>query len=344
MKHFILILGLLLFSHELFSFEIENVLVKELVDDFHQSVEEYNKNKKDEMIEIKFDSKNNYKIQHKKDQIDFTVVDVLKNQFYFNGKKFHFTKVLNNNGSISFFKFNLIESAEANDLEKEDFSHLTMSAGSTKVLLSTLGEFTKTLSKISWFSFDPCVTASCINKRREDHLQKLIKMAETKNNHCEELKEIQTEGMEQAKRYLEADYLPSINNIEFSEVKNFLLLSSKKTEAETTKFLSESIAFKARPYRSCIQVILSGTIGDNIASSSELGKSNLGALGGGAPYRIELYNNAGHVCEKLESLRNCIVDLNKNISKINTLKRSIKKSNGEYSKPDPAMNTNSISK
>lgn len=340
----ILFLIFSLFSFNLFSFEVENIIIKELKDEFHHSVDEYNKNKKDPMIEIKFDNKNKYKLQYKNDVLDFTIVNVLKNQFYVNGKLFHFTKVLNANLKNSFIKHILINEAYADDLEKEDFSHLTMNADSTKILLSSLGEFVKNLSQISTISFDPCISATCIKTRREGNLAKLLSAAEAKTNRCEELKETQMRNMKDAQDYMEAEYLPSINHLEFNEMKSLLVSISNKKMSDANDFLEKTIAFKNRPYKTCIQILLSGTLGDSLASDAELGRNTLGALGGGEMYKNNLYNKAGAACEKFEELRDCIVDLNKNFLKINSLKRSIKKTDGGLLKQDQLPNLKSISK
>lgn len=345
------IMALVLICQVIWAKGEENLVYESMIKTFHQSVEKYNNEKLKTSPEIVFNQTGIYKIDYKVAHIEFTITDVFQNKFTVNGKTAKWTNFLKGSAKKTSF-INLlnnlnpvaIANAGYDDTEMQDFSQLKMDGDSTKILLNTLGDFTKNLESISVISFDPCITATCIRTRREKNIAKLLNTANQRTEECQKLQAAQVESIDRAKSYKQGEWLISINDYEFRAVKEFFEKMSKKKSKDAVSFLETAMAYKDHAYSNCMGIILSGTLADGMADTMDLGKSALGAYGSGSLYKVELANSAGKVCEKFEELKDCLKDVKENVSRINTLKRSIKKQDGSMMPIDTVPSSSVLNK
>jgi len=171
----------------------------------------------------------------------------------------------------------------------------------SKNISNALSAFGSNLEEIGMMCFSGCQKAT-----REANLEKIIRTLEDQRSSCNE--QLDT-GKGPAKKYPSfkmVSVLHSAFNPEFQSVRDFYLKIAETNKKSVEAFMSKKTG-TTKNYENCISVMSAGTIADK---------------GPEGPKTLE---SARNICVKMDELKNCLVNLKKNVSAANTTKRNAKK-------------------
>ena len=285
-------------------------LTKKTIEDFNAGVEHYNKNKSDKAPGIYKDSEQKFTIVIKPNKIHFTVLNYIKDEMYVNDlmvtrSKFGLSK------STTYFHL-LISDVVADDSQ--------LDAETTKIILTALGGLEKNLEEVGMTCFMKCERDVKKNNRK-----KIYDGLTRQHDMCDEQLNAQADTIEKYPSYNMVSLLHSTLNPEFASIKNFIQKISESNAKKVKDFMTNKMIV-TKNYQTCVEVITSGTAADGAYNSMQKGMSVLLSGGAGSMVVAEEIEKAKAICVKMEELRTCLVSLKKNLSTINSLKRTVNKS------------------
>lgn len=319
-------------------------IARKLIEDFHQALNDYNTKTPNEDLKIKkVPGKDIYSFKANKVAVEFSAVDYFSDRLRINGKLVSWTSVLNlkekhhNEKKTTFTKF-FSFNAHANYEELLDASDLNLSAGDTKVLVTALSNVTRGLEDIG-------VTCmfSCKQDRRKTNLAKLTASLNNQLADCEGQKEKQDTSIDKARRYKMTEMLYSTYDSEFKNVKKLVEYVAQTTNKQANGFFSDYLNHEDKNYNNCPSTIASMTVADHTLR----GMKDQVALGSAAFGKtsvdiVNMKNESIKFCMKLQELRNCLSDVNDNVSVMNSIRREIKRTTGYETKPEPLLPSSSV--
>jgi hypothetical protein len=288
--------------------EALNFMADKIVHDFEKGIDLYNVEKESTLPKI-VEINGAYTFNIKSNKVHFTIVNYLNDQLYINDKISSFPKDAASK-TTSFLDF-FIKPAMAND----DGDLPTLDGESAKMLLQTLSTFSFKLEKVGW---------TCLSGCRKDIRDKNLRGILTElNKRKEDCKEQQYSSHESIARYGRTGivqslaFLPAPN---FMDVKQFMEKLQKSNQKNVTTFMEENLGIENKTHKSCMQVMLIGTVAE---MSGDL--SNLRAYASrNSKESNDAIDQAKKTCVALESLKSCLVDLHADTVVINNKKREAK--------------------
>lgn len=311
MAKILILLSLLCSASISFANENEalNFMADKIVRDFDNGIDLYNAEKESTLPKI--EEKNGaYTFQIKSNRIHFTIVNYLNEQLYINDKISNFPKEANlpKTSFVDLF----IKPAMAGE---EDGDMPSLDGESAKMLLQTLSTFSFKLEKVGW----TCLSA-CKKEIREKNLRSILTELNKRKDDCREQQNTSHESIARFGRtgiVQSLAFLPAPN---FMDVKEFMVRLQKTNQKSVTTFMEENMGIENKSHKSCMQVMLIGTVAE---TSGDL--TNLRAY---ASRNSQESNNAieqaKKTCVALESLKSCLVDLHADTVVINNKKREAK--------------------
>lgn len=309
--------------------ESVDLLAHKTIADFHKAIENYNQKKSANAPVIKRTGKLNYNLVVNKTVVRFTLVNFLNDQMYVNDQlvqksTFGLKK--------STYAPALISNAIAADLEVLD-------AATTKMILTALGNFNDNLEEVGMMCF-----SGCQKNTREENLKKIVNTLDDQSKSCNEQLYTQDDSIKKYPSFRMVSLLHSIFNPEFQSVRNFYLKVAETNKKSVDEFMSKKLAI-TKNYENCIGVMTAGTVADG--NIDTLSKGML-VLKAGSPSGMAIESaveNARNICIKMDELKNCLVNLKKNLGVINSIKRAAKRATGtEYSPEEKLPEIRTISR
>lgn len=185
-------------------------------------------------------------------------------------------------------------------VERSSFG-LNTKTVSTKIFMHAFSSFNTTLEEIGMMCFSGCKETS-----REVNLKKIINTLEDQRISCNEHLYAKEDTIKKYPSFRMVSLLHSAFNPEFQSVRNFYLKVAETNKKSVESFMSKKKAF-TKDYENCIGVMSAGTMADENLES------------------IKALESARNICVKMDELKSCLVNLKKNLSAANSIKRSSKK-------------------
>lgn len=173
-----------------------------------------------------------------------------------------------------------------------------------KIIQTALGKLDDHLEEVGMMCFGGCEKST-----REANLKKIIMTLNDEHKSCSEQLNAEDDSTKKYPSFRVVSFLHSTFNPEFQSVRDFYLKVTEANKKSVEKFMSKKIA-ATKEHGSCIGVMAAGSVMEGGTSAS------------GIESTVE---SAHSVCVKMDELKSCLVNLKKNLSVINSMKRSAKK-------------------
>jgi hypothetical protein len=309
MKTFLLVISLMIGCAFVYADDTKketvDLLAHKTIEDFHKAIEIYNQKKEPKEPAIKRAGKLNYNLVVNKIVVRFTILNYLNDQMYVSDQlvqksTFGFKKTTNSPMFIS--------NAIAADAE-------VLNAATAKMILIALSKFNERLEEVGMMCF-----SGCQKNTREENLKKIINTLDSQSKSCNEQLYAREDSIKKYPSFRMVSLLHSTFNPEFQSVRNFYLKVTERNKKSVDEFMSKKLAI-TKNYENCINVMAAGTVVDgNIDTLSK----EMVAIKTASPSGAEI-ESSRNVCIKMDELKNCLVNLKKNVSEINSNKRNAKK-------------------
>lgn len=319
-------------------------IARKLIEDFHQAINDYNTKTPDKNLKIaRVSGKDIYTFTANKKTVEFSAVDYFSDRLRVDGKLVSWTSVLNlkekhNREKRTSFTHFFSINAHADYGELLDASELNLNADDTKVLVTALSNVTKGLEEIGLTCMFSCKQAT-----RKKNLAKLTSTLNNQLADCEGEKEKQDTSIDKARRYKMTEMLYSTYDSEFQNVKKLVEYVAKTTNKQANGFFTDYLNHEDKNYSNCPSTIASMTVADHVLRGMQdqvaLGAS---AFGKTSVDIVNLKNESIKFCMKLQELRNCLSEVQSNVSVMNSIRRDIKRSTGFDAKPEPLLPNSSV--
>lgn len=293
--------------------EVIDLLAQKTIEDFHKAIEIYNQKKEVSAPVIKNVGKHNYHLVINRAKVQFTLVNYINDQIYVNDQL-----VKRSTFGLSKTTFNRwwISNATAADVTSLD-------AVTTKIILTALGSLQNNLEEIGMLCFSDCQKTT-----RETNLRKIMSTLNVQSQTCSEQLYNQNDSIKKYPSFKMVSLLHSTLNSEFQSVRDFYQKVSETNQKSVNDFMATKLGITKISHDNCVGVMVAGTVADGSMDNFSKGISVLktrGPVGTAIESAIE---EAQNVCLKMEELKNCLVDLNKGVNTINSIKRKVKESTG----------------
>lgn len=291
MKSFLLLISFILGCNVLLAAddkkEAVDFLTHKTIEDFHKGLESYNQKG---LPVIKRIGKQNYTLVANATLVRFSLVNYLNDQMYVNDQ-----------------------------LTKRSTFGSTAKSATTKIIQTALENLDDHLEKIGMMCF-----GGCQKNTREANLKKMITTLDDQHKSCNEQVSSQDDSIKKYPSFRMVSLLHSTFNPEFQSVRNFYLKVAEANKKSVEQFMSKKSA-NDKEHSGCIAVMTAGSVADG--SIDNLSKERLAAKAGGpSEAAIEsAVESSRNICIKMDELKSCLVILKKNLSVINSLKKSAKK-------------------
>lgn len=320
-------------------------IARKLIEDFHLAVNQYNSKTADKDLKIqRSPDKDLYSFQLGRQKVEFSAVDYFTDRLRLGGKLVSWTSVLNlkekhnNEKKTSFLQFIGLDVYANYDDDTLDASALNLSAADSKVLVAALSNLTKGLEEIGL----TCVF-SCKQERRKNNLVKLTSSLNNQLADCEGQREKQETSMDKARKYKMTEMLYSTYDSEFKNVKALVEFVAKTNNKQANNFFEDFLNHEDKSYNNCPSTIASMTVADNtlrgLGDHVALGTA---AFGKTSVDIANIKNESIKFCMKLQELRNCLAEVQENVSVMNSIRRELKRTTGYEAKPEPLLPSSSV--
>lgn len=296
--------------------EAIDFLAHKTIEDFQKAIELYNNKKLETAPTIKRIGKQYYTMRANKSVVRFTLVNYLNDQMYVNDKLISRT-------SFGHIKTSYLPWLISDAVANED---VVLDGITTKVILTALGNLEDSLDEVGMMCFGGCQKTT-----RESNLKKIIQSLDHQHNSCNEQLYAQEDSIKKYPSFRMVSLLHSTFNPEFQSIRNFYLKVVETNKEAVNEFMAKKLSI-TKDYENCIGVMTAGTVADGQLDSMSKGMLAI-ASGSPAGMAIEAtVEKARTACVKMDELKSCLVNLKRNVSVINSIKRSAKKTTGmEYS-------------
>lgn len=296
MKSFLLLISFLFGCNVLQAADLKketiDFLAHKTIEDFHKGLENYNQKN---FPVIKRIGKQNYILVANTTTVRFSLVNYLNDQMYVNAQ-------LTKRSTFGLRKTTYAPSFIANAMASDAAG---LNASTTKIILIALGKLDDHLEEVGMMCFGGCEKST-----REANLKKIISTLDDDHKICNEQLYADDDSIKKYPSYRMVSLLHSTFNPEFQSVRNFYLKVADANKKSVERFISKKLGIN-KEHGSCIGVMAAGSVMESGVPSVATVKSTV--------------ESAYSVCVKMVELKSCLVNLKKNLSVINSIKRSAKK-------------------
>lgn len=286
---------------------------EKIVKDFQTGVDFYNNHASRELPRIKKEKDDlHYLMKISNNTIRFTLISYMKGEIKVNGKLVKIDN-LKNSQKTSFFNF-LIQEAVANE---------TLDAGSTFLLLKSIGELDKGLKDIGML----CFRDSCQKEEREKNMVKIKASLKARKADCQD-RQTDFESSLKSFNYLQHPIALLITqSVEFSSVKELMSAISATNKKNLESFIDKKLALNSSHYKDCVRIMLIGSSLDTYLSATDRIIGNISRYHKNGMYadneKLEI-DEAKTTCVEMEELKSCLVSIQEQSNIVNNEKRKFK--------------------
>ncbi len=283
--------------------EVLDFLVATNVKSFNQGVEDYNKTADSKLPKIKRIKSQMYQMVVRKNEIRFSLTSYLQDKFYINGKEAQISQFGQKEVSYNFF----ISDAVADEP--------TLDGATTRIILESMAHFTKKLDENGL----TCIM-SCVKTLKESNLKKILNTLTNQLADCQNQRDRQSDTIEKFPTYQMVQMLHTTFDPQFQNTLRLFEVIAKSNQKRVKEFMKDFLVIE-KNHATCVEVMVSGTLADGQLSNGEKGivAVTSGRLAGEAIQAA--LEEAKTNCLKMEALKQCLIDVKENVSKINNIKR-----------------------
>lgn len=308
------------------------IIAEEYVTGFTAGVEKYNSSKPLGLPVIKR-GKGQYYFNVRTHLVEFSIVEFIQNKIRVDKKMINFP--LNPKREIKTVRLFdlLVPMALADDQGDAD---------PTRIIIATLGSLEKNLQETSIYCSlkdmaSPFGLSTCKRDNARANLDKIKNAIDRKKYNCDNITDAQARDTSSTLYTVTTD-----TEGDFRQVRELIVRISESREKNVRTFFKDYLASERNSYGSCFDVVTAGTIIDTKGGDLKVGARNANGMKL-SPEREKMVTDAHDVCNKIEELRTCLVQVSSRYNSVVNSGRGTKTSN---SLPliENQLNTQNISK